>query len=75
MEWVTEVKTVKRHMVGTHDATFRITPPPPSQLSDLTRPDCLALPTLTAPPLQASCMKREAAEFGNELRYSGWVDT
>ncbi len=49
-------------------------PPPPSQLSDLTRPDCLALPTLTAPPLQASCMKREAAEFGNELRYSGWVD-
>ncbi len=41
MEWVTEVKTVKRHMVDAHEATFRITSL--HLRSYLTLPDQIAL--------------------------------
>ncbi len=69
MEWVTEVKTVKRHMVDAHEATFRITSL--HLRSYLTLPDQIALlfPLPQHHPCRSSCMKREAAEFGNEIRH------
>lgn len=63
MEWVTEVKTVKRHMVGIHDATFRITSL--HLRGYLTLPNQIALlfPLPQHHSCESSWVRREAAKF------------